>query len=534
MIPWIYLFVHCGMRPMLLWLMLVSAGRGLIVVEDEHVKIRHIITNEDGSMATVVEAYRPRIDSVAEWHRKVCYTIDDNYVEGLWTSFDWSNSYSWSSVSSSNATQFYRGSNETYQSNENVYNKPASIAMHNELLHEPHNTKVLSAPTMRVATFEGVVLTGRGYIVHVGICVAIANGGCKMGNGFFNRNHLGAGARLRDYIEPNNLTSTLEKFYRSFDEVITIAQSSKTWHFPMENLPALMLIPLDDLASPKTVLHVSRLSPLTLEWLGIVMGPNSTLCLEDVSRENCTREARAFGEGKPLVSVISGDVYARKAIVPEMARCGHPTREQFLFLQGCVDRYLQHFLHTQDGWNASTSMNIIGAPLSALSKPSSSEDLQRLLMDISHHHVEHGSLDAFKLVVLTDRCRSRVLTRRDEVNRAVLGWAQQHGFRSFVLSDTDATPPLLQQLLLFRAATIVIGPHGGAEVNAISMLPRKSCLIEFYPYQMFGHRREGCYMPMARALDIFSVQLLYQELRSSSNLSALTNNLDTCRTQLGA
>lgn len=360
-----------------------------------------------------------------------------------------------------------------------------------------------------------------------------------MGKGFFNRNHLGAGARLRDYIEANNLTSTLEKFYRSFDEVITIAQSSKTWHFPMENLPALMLIPLDDLASPKTVLHVSRLSPLTLEWLGIVMGPNSTLCLEDVSlsRENCTRQARAFGEGMPLVSVISGDVYARKAIVPEMARCGHPTREQFLFLQGCVDRYLQHFLrgiHMKDGWNASASINIIGAPPSALSKPSSSEDLQRLMMDISHHHVEHGSLDSFKLVVLTDRRRSRVLTRRDEVNRAVLGWAQQHGFRSFVFSDTDATPPLLQQLLLFRAATIVIGPHGGAEVNAISMLPRKSCLIEFYPYQMFGHRREGCYMPMARALDIFSVQLLYQELRSSSNLSALTNNLDACRTQLGA
>ena len=79
---------------------------------------------------------------------------------------------------------------------------------------------------------------------------------------------------------------------QKFDEVITIAQSSKTWHFPMENLPALMLIPFDDLASPKTVLHVYRLSPLTLEWLGIVMGPNLLLCLEDVSlsRENCTRQ----------------------------------------------------------------------------------------------------------------------------------------------------------------------------------------------------------------------------------------------------
>ena len=56
---------------------------GLIVVEDEHVKIRHIITKEDGSMTTVVEAYRPRIDSLAEWHRKVCYTIDDTMQKGF-------------------------------------------------------------------------------------------------------------------------------------------------------------------------------------------------------------------------------------------------------------------------------------------------------------------------------------------------------------------------------------------------------------------------------------------------------------------
>ena len=99
-------------------------------------------------------------------------------------------------------------------------------------------------------------------------------------------------------------------------------------------------------------------------------------------------------------------------------------------------------------------------------------------------------------------------------------------------SKEQATVASSSPLLLFRTASIVIGPHGGAEVNAIAMQPLKSCLIEIYPYRMFGHKHVGCYTRMARATNVHFIEMVYQQMGPLSNLSALTDTLAQCQAEL--
>lgn len=506
----------------------IPIARAFIVQEDESVKIRH-----EAPGAVTVESFRPGIDSLREWRRKVCSKIDLRATTKLWTQFNWTKGHSWASVKSLSATKYYQALLDANSSTRAVH-QLANITAYGVVLRGSRNILAPSFLTMRVATFDNVVLSSRGWVVRVDLCLAIVNGACKMEYGFFNHNTALVNSR-RDYIQPNNNTRTLENVYRTFDRVISVAQSSATWHFPNENLPGLMLIPPADLLDPANTLHVSSLTPLVTQWLRVAIGPNATLCLvSHVSggRDNCTQQVGESGNKEaPVVSVVSGDVYARRATVPEMAKyCGHPSREQFLWLQGRVDSYLEHHLPMQRGWNASSLTNVIGLPSSSPSQ--SSQQLQQLMMDIESHFREHGSVTSFKLLVLTDRMRSRALKRRDDVNKLVLDWAKEHGYRSYLYSDADAPPSLLQQLLLFRTASIVIGPHGGAEVNAIAMQPLKSCLIEIYPYRMFGHKHVGCYTRMARATNVHFIEMVYQQMGPLSNLSALTDTLAQCQAEL--
>ena len=196
--------------------------------------------------------------NITAWTLRVCDVIQKRKATKLWD-FNMSQNTSWySKTTTRNATLYHKSAaSQALGAPQGVYK-----GIHNEQAASDnsgswsHTVGPFSVSKMRVAHFQNVVVTARGWIVNVGKCFALMSGGCLMGGGFRNFNWANP-ANPKPYILPNDKISTLEKVYPTFPKVISIAQSSKTWHFPMENLPALMVFSDEELRG-SVVIHVNR------------------------------------------------------------------------------------------------------------------------------------------------------------------------------------------------------------------------------------------------------------------------------------
>ena len=268
------------------------------------------------------------------------------------------------------------------------------------------------------------------------------------------------------------------------------------------------------------VIHVKILNAVVVEWLKIGLGPNTQLCY--VSRTNLT----SCGEGD--VKLVVGDIFAKSVMVPEMASCGHPTREQFAFMHGRGIETVQYLLtnktHSDIVLSNLTNIPYVYDPI-YLTKTSIA-----LLKEIRDHYDEHGNFDDYKLVVIMDRKKSRRLKQRVPVAKKIMDWCKRHGYAVYVFGDhmPGISPTVAHQLVIFNAATIVIGAHGGSETNAISMRPLQSCLIEMYPTLRFGLGIRGCYAPMAKSLSIHFYQIDYRKLEIRSSFNIIDSTMDAC------
>ena len=144
---------HSAMWVVLLGLLFVGIpiARAFIVQEDESVKIRH-----EAPGAVTVESFRPGIDSLREWRRKVCSKIDLRATTKLWTQFNWTKGYSWASVKSLSATKYYQPLMDANSSTRAVH-QLANITAYGVVLRRSRNILAPSFLTMRVATFDNVV-----------------------------------------------------------------------------------------------------------------------------------------------------------------------------------------------------------------------------------------------------------------------------------------------------------------------------------------------------------------------------------------
>ena len=471
------------------------------------------------------EVFPSRGGNITAWTKKVCDSIRKEAATGLWD-FSMTRNTSWYSKSTTrNATRYHTGAafgalsapKGVYKDIQNERTTNESYAYNGSWFH---TVGPFSVANMRVAHFQDVVVSARGWIVNVGECFALMNGGCLMGAGFENQNRAYPG-NPKPYILPNDKISTMEKRYPTFSKVISIAQSAKTWHFPMENLPALMVFSDEELRANSTVIHVKTLNSVVVEWLKIGLGSTAHICrISGTDMKSCQ---------KGDVKLIVGDIFAKSVMVPEQGLCGHPTREQFAFMRGRGMETVQYLLSNK------TAEDPVVTNLTNIADVNDPKRLSAttlsLLKEIYDHYKQHGNFDDYKLVVVMDRTNSRKLAERGAVTNRIKDWCRDHGYAMYLFGDhkRDVSPTVSHQLIIFNAATIVIGPHGGAETNAITMRPLQSCLIEMYPLAMYGLPIRGCYAPMAKSLSIHFYQIDYQEIKKKSgSLDVIDSTLAAC------
>ena len=125
--------------------------------------------------------------------------------------------------------------------------------------------------------------------------------------------------------------------------------------------------------------------------------------------------------------VVDGVVLARGLQVPEPSQCGNPSQASLVAL--------------------------------------------RKMLRASHPGVRPPT------IVLTRRRKTRVVKNAEKLEAIVAAHATKTG-AELLHHDDAQLPPLREQLGMFAAASIVIGPHGAAEVLSVVM-PPGSCLVEF-------------------------------------------------------
>ena len=211
---------------------------------------------------------------------------------------------------------------------------------------------------MYQAHFDNVLLESDGWVVDTQKCLAVRNGGCERYQAWKNRNNfqtVTSGGKTKFLSNSVEDQAEIHK-RRLWQKVVSIAQSRATWHYTMENLLGLASIDLNilrggPLSAPGSlpyVLHIASFSIYTIQWLQVVLGPETRLCMiMDPSQLNTRcigKEGQTFQLRKDdpthYVYVTSGIVLTKHSIVPEMGRCGHPSAQQLLWLRDKVSSYL--------------------------------------------------------------------------------------------------------------------------------------------------------------------------------------------------
>ena len=145
----------------------------------------------------------------------------------------------------------------------------------------------------RVATIENAVCTTSGLIANSITCKLFRNAGCDI-----NKN-LNFGAARQD-ITPQ------------YDKVITIAMpwGSGPWHFVGEALVGLAYVQNIE----RYKIHVSAKTKFVIEWLRVV--------------------------GVQEHQIITGTIFAKTLLIPELGKCGNPAPQQIMWLQEKINSYL--------------------------------------------------------------------------------------------------------------------------------------------------------------------------------------------------
>jgi len=137
--------------------------------------------------------------------------------------------------------------------------------------------------------------------------------------------------------------------------------------------------------------------------------------------------------GVPASRVVDGVILAKRLHVPEMARHASPSALELARLQG------------------------------SLRLPPRSREAR----------------DVERTVLLMRRNFRRPLKDADEVERIVRAFADRIGAR-LVHHDDRSLPSVPEQLDAFRRASVIVGPHGAAELNLIAADPG-ACVVEISP-----------------------------------------------------
>jgi len=276
-------------------------------------------------------------------------------------------------------------------------------------------------PNSRVMTFRNAWCNDNGWIVDAETCAAVKNGGCV--------NWSPSSFQIPSHDLP------------VYDRVITIAapNTGAVWHWVWEALAGLAAaFELDgaDITSKQTYVHVTHENMFTKQWLALV--------------------------GVSADRVITGNIYARELVVPEMGKCGQP-------------------LPYQTQWLANKTAASIATPT------------------------------VRKTVVLVKRTQSRVLENHDEVEAFLRSFAASRGLDVHI-HDDGRLPSVRMQLHSFAKAALVVAPHGAGLVNIVISYPGTP-IIEFLDSSwlntcflrlatLLGHRYHGILMKPGRSVDI--------------------------------
>lgn len=407
------------------------------------------------------------------------------------------------------------------------------------------------------AHFRDSLLDDSGWVVDTQECLAVRTGGCERYRTWRNYNNvkpIASTGKVKFYSNSVEDQAAMHQ-NRLWGQVVSIAQSRATWHFPMENLLGLAAIDLNILrgspARPPHVLHIASFSPYTVQWLQVALGAGTRICMiMDPSRLNIpcmVTTSKGFGYEKDenntqYMYVTTGTVLARQALVPEMGRCGRPSVQQLVWLRDKVSSFLawhvQFRAHSPERAHQEYSPrgaaqappakrvrlgnipNVGGFVPYALSRDlplhklfETVEDLQRAKKPV-------------KLVVLTTRKKTRRIENDGEVKAAVMDFAGNNSFLFYEHSDLEELS-IVDQLRLHQLASIVVGPHGGAEVSLIAMRPHHSCVIEYINWA-----QPWCYAIVARTMQLHYIALGRNITQHTVSLKELEYALGTCLHQV--
>ena len=227
----------------------------------------------------------------------------------------------------------------------------------------------------RVATIKNAACDTSGLVVDSVNCLVFRNGGCDI-----NKNS--------KFLIKDNAPK--------YDKVITIAMpwGSEPWHFVGEALVGLAYV--QNIETYK--IHVTAKTKFVLEWLRVV--------------------------GVQEHQIITGTIFAKTLLIPELGKCGNPAPQQIVWLQKKISSYL----------------------------PDNQQD---------------------KHVLVVKRTKSRTQSNWADI----LNVAKQIS-PNVVIHDDSNLSSVQQQLENFRNAHTVIAPHGAGLVNIWASRPNTK-VIEF-------------------------------------------------------
>jgi hypothetical protein len=248
------------------------------------------------------------------------------------------------------------------------------------------------------------------------------------------------------------------------------------------------------------------------------------------SRSNINRTVASGGANSPIirspsVNVVTGSVIAKRATVPEMPECGIPSIQHINWIRQRVNAYLDARPFLAEGYTEPKGVGHDGATATERSPPAwaggaggrgvrmgqlqgmtgrwaiplfRDSKLNSLFKTIKGMEAKGKEIN---LIVLIHRTKTRVLSNSDMIRRDVSEYASKHDFLFYEHSDRNE-PSLEDQLRLHRYATMLVGPHGAAEVDMISMR-HNTCLVEIQR----NDRSVWCYArsAMAMGMHFFSV-----------------------------
>lgn len=227
----------------------------------------------------------------------------------------------------------------------------------------------------RVATVKNAVGNSVGLIMDTVNCNVFRNGGC-------------------DTEKKSKMK--IDESIPTYDKVITIAMKwgSETWHFVGEALVGLAHI--QDTQAYK--IHVSAKTSFVVAWLGLI--------------------------GVQEHQIVTGTIFAKTLLIPELGKCGNPSPKQITWLQERI------------------KMNL----------PAPKED---------------------KYVLIVKRTKSRKQKNWNDILKV----AKQF-YQHVVVHDDSNLPSVEQQLQNFQNAHTVIAPHGAGLINILACQPHTQ-VIEF-------------------------------------------------------